>query len=244
MNFSERISLALDNRLPDNSSLVIGCGPAVSDTEVTLWCNNTKYVYPPAATLMTLSSSDAKDTEVGEGARMIRISGLNSKYDRIQETVILKGLTGVPTTQEYLRISNIEIVTAGLREPSNVGDIYVGTGDIDENGVPENIYEMMEASIGISRRSCHTVPRGRRALVTGLMVRTERNADIQAKLYTAAEGGPMLQPGSVPVFASGFNLEFSSFFSVLEKTDIEIRALAKASTYRVMCLIELFEFAF
>jgi hypothetical protein len=242
MNYSERIALALGNRLPDSSSLIVGCNPIVSTTEVTLWCESTKYAYPLVATTMTLSSSDAEDNATGDGARTLRVSGLDSEYNFIQETLTLNGLTAVPTINEYLRISNIRVVTAGLREPANIGDIYLGTGVVSA-GIPAVVYERIVANVGISRRACHTVPRGREALVAGLMVRTERNADVQARMYAAAEGGPMIQRGSVPVFASGFNLQLSSFLRIPEKTDIEIRTRTDAGTYRVMGVLELFEFA-
>jgi len=71
---------------------------------------------------MSIVSTDAGDTVLGVGARTLKVSGLDSDYEEIEELVDLDGLTPVLTTQSFLRINDLLVLDWG----SGVGKHNLG----------------------------------------------------------------------------------------------------------------------
>lgn len=107
------------------------------------------YVFPTVASTMLVTSSSASDTAV-----TILISGLDSAYARISESVTLNGTTAVTTTQSFFRINSV-ITTAG----NAVGTVYVK----DAGGV---VYAQIAIGSGKTNMSVYTVPAGYTAYFT------------------------------------------------------------------------------
>ena len=71
------------------------------------------YPFLTSAETLDIVSSSTDDTSAGIGARTLRIQGLNADYEEIQEIITLNGTTNVPTTQPYLRVNNVRVLSAG-----------------------------------------------------------------------------------------------------------------------------------
>lgn len=106
------------------------------------------YTYPASASTMLLYSSSASDTNCA-----VLISGLDSNYNQISETLVLtNGTTGVTTVNSYLRINGMVALDASYTLP--VGNIILG------NAGKTVIYAQMNAGIYKSQMAIYTVPAG------------------------------------------------------------------------------------
>lgn len=137
---------------------VYGYNAAVGTTEATVWPENTLHAHPASASTMTVSSDDAADASAGTGAREVLITGLDSNYDVAVETVTMNGTTAVTTANSYLRINELEVITAGTGE-QNAGVVFIGTGTVT-SGKPANVFGLIDKEENLSHHSFWTVPRG------------------------------------------------------------------------------------
>ena len=122
----------------------------VKTTFYTLWelTGTTQYAFPASAVTMTLASTSASDNT----RATILITGLNSSWDAITETVTLNGLTGVNTTNQFLRINNMVMTSTGTGQTTNVGIITAKNGGIT--------YSQISAGVGRSQAAVYSVPNG------------------------------------------------------------------------------------
>jgi len=121
-----------------------------------IWNLARGYTFPSSASLMTLSSDSASDVGVA-----VLILGLNADYVEIQEVVVLNGQSAVSTTNSYLRINDLLVVSGNA-----VGSIYIGTGAVS-GGVPANVYNFIFASDNASMTAVYTVPAGHSLYIKG-----------------------------------------------------------------------------
>ena len=75
-----------------------GENPAVGTSEETIWDAGGVYDYLTTASQLDVTSTDADDTDGGNGARTVVLEGLDANYNEITETVTMDGLTIVQTT--------------------------------------------------------------------------------------------------------------------------------------------------
>lgn len=187
----------------------------------TVWSLGGLYAYPASASVMTVSSSSANDAAAGTGARTVKISGLDSNWDRADETVTLNGQTAVTTTTSFIRVFRMEIMTWGSGG-TNAGVIYVGTGTVT-SGVPANKYSAISAGDDQTMQAFYTVPDGYYGIITDYNISTSTNQFITMQLRARKYGtaGFNLQVEHVindnSVSASCAGIKFD------EKTDIEWR---------------------
>lgn len=121
----------------------------------TVWPKDVAYVFPPSATVMTVSSSSTLDT-----TQSVLIQGLNASYAEIQEVVAINGQTPVNTTLSYKRINRLQVVSGNL-----VGDVSVGVGTVTA-GVPATTYGFIADGDGLSQSTVYTIPAGWTLYVT------------------------------------------------------------------------------
>jgi len=114
--------------------------------------------YLTAAETMNIASTDANDTSAGTGARTVKIKGLDSAHLEIEETVVLNGVANVLTSNSYLRVSSIEVLTAGSGQ-ENAGDITATAS------TAATVQCFMATSIGISKNSQFTVPANKKFVI-------------------------------------------------------------------------------
>jgi hypothetical protein len=140
-----------------------GINTAVGTSNETVWIGSNTYTFPAAASVLKVSSSSASDTAVGTGAQTVLIEGLNAAYEAVSETVSLNGQTAVNTTNSYLRVNKMIVLTAGSGGTS-VGNIYVGTGDVTD-GVPAVVVNQTGVLANETESGFYTVPAGHTAFI-------------------------------------------------------------------------------
>jgi hypothetical protein len=155
-------------------------------SETTLWGLNTRYVFPPIASSMTVSSTDVNDDLGDTGAWMIVIQGLDVNYNELEEVVILNGQTPVNTTNLFFRINYAQILSSGSTG-INEGDIYIGTGAV-VGGIPANKYALIEADYGNVMQAVYTVPANKTLYLTRIWLTTYTNKQFQ--VYGIAWSAP------------------------------------------------------
>jgi hypothetical protein len=223
-----------------NALFKFGINGDVGTSIETVWAQGGTYVYPAAATVMKISSSSANDASAGTGARTIAIFGLDANYNKINETVALNGQTEVNTTNSFLRIFRMYVVTAGSGATA-AGTIYAGTGTVT-SGVPANIYGMITLTANQTQMAFWTVPAGYTLYLTGIYyssANSTANASTNFQLIERPLDGVFRIQSSVRTAGNGdFVIDFHAPIFFSEKTDIEIRAVASAGASNVSAEFE------
>ena len=189
----------------------------------TVWNVGGTYSYLSSATILKISSDDAKDDNVGGvGARTVLIQGLDANYKEIEETVELDGQDEVNTTKEYLRVYRIIVQTVGS-EGDNAGTIYAGTGTV-LSGVPANKYASIPEGYNQTMMAVYTVPADTTAYMTQFYCSPDSQASFQVQLRTRDESGIQRVKNQLHAFQSVGNFQYKPYLKITEKTDIELRA--------------------
>jgi hypothetical protein len=133
------------------------------------------YRTPKEAESLEMLSTSSQDGVGGTGARIVKVLGLNSSWDEIEEDVILNGVTPVVLTNNFTRVYRMYVVETGTYANESVGSHVgkislrgVGGGMVWAslnlfNGFPES-----QTEIG-----AFTIPRGR----TGFLLSTAVDVD-------------------------------------------------------------------
>jgi hypothetical protein len=141
-----------------------GINTNVATSNETVWIGSSGiYAFPTAASVMKISSSSNDDDAAGTGARTVLINGLNANYDPVAEIVALDGQTAVNTTNSYIRVNKMVVLTAGTGGTS-VGSIYAGTGNVN-SGVPDVVVNQTGVLANETESSFYTVPAGYTAFI-------------------------------------------------------------------------------
>lgn len=114
-----------------------------------LWAQSNIYTFPAAAAVLTISSSSTLDTSAGTGARTLKLFGLDSSYQQVEETITLNGTSNVLTSNSFLRLNKAIVVTAGTSK-SNSGNITIKHGASTIAFIP--------TGIGTTQLALYTVP--------------------------------------------------------------------------------------
>lgn len=89
-----------------------------------IWQGRNFYLFPDVPSWVYIKSSDPKDKVGSSGARVLKIEGLDSDFNSIEEQISLNGKTEVTGVANFLRINNIDVIEAGT-DGQNVGTIDI-----------------------------------------------------------------------------------------------------------------------
>jgi len=208
-----------------------GINGDVGTSVETVWAEGGTYAYPASATVMKISSSSADDAAAGTGARTVAIFGLDASYNEINETVTLNGQTAVNTTNSFLRIFRMYVVTAGSGGTA-VGDIYIGVGTVTA-GVPATVYAKIDIGENQTNMAIWTVPANYTLyLHRGTFSAASNNAAqfLLGKFMVRPFGSVFRNAADITVNSNVFGYDFEIPLAIPEKTDIEARAIALSGT--------------
>jgi hypothetical protein len=127
---------------------LFGYQASVTTTSIPVWENASTYTYPTSASTLTVVSTSATDVSPAK----VLISGLDSNFDPISETVTLTGTSGVTTTNSYLRVNSLLMTGVASGQTSNVGVITAKQSS--------NTLAQINAGVGKSQSTVYTVPNG------------------------------------------------------------------------------------
>lgn len=185
------------------------------------------YQFPLAAGTLSVKSTNANDTSAGTGARTVKISGLDTNYDQITETVSLNGTTVVTTSQSFLRVFSAIVVTAGSTG-SNEGAITVDKG--------ADTLAQIQISYNRSLMAIYTVPRAKTGYLHGAFgnIFTSNGAsgtkDGEFGIFVRPFGEVFRKERSVGIITVGNtfpNRSHTAFSPLPEKSDIKINFIAQ-----------------
>jgi hypothetical protein len=216
-----------------NVQFKFGYNAVVGNSKETIWSQGGLYAYPPSASVMTVSSSDANDTSAGTGARTVEVSGLDADYNEINEVVTLNGQTPVNTTKSYLRINRGVVRSAGSGG-ENAGIIYAGTGTVT-TGVPANIYLTIDGQGDNQTLMClWTVPANYTAFLVKMSLSTGTATNTPAILNAALvvrPYGEVFQAKERFTLTDGIHDQLYVYPTPFnEKSDIEMRAFSSSGS--------------
>lgn len=135
---------------------------------------------------MTIVSTSAADTNGGTGANFVQISGLDTDYNLITDTIVMNGTTPVVSTSNFITVDRTRVVFCGTGL-TNAGKITV-TGQTSTN-----INSVVIANESISQQSHFTVPNGYTLFTLDVVLSMYRTSGTNA-----ARGGEIDQYVYVP----------------------------------------------
>jgi len=217
-NFNVPYGLALRNGFYEKLKGIdkFGYLPTAATAYKTVWDGDNIYTYPSSAVNMQVVSDESADNGI-----TIFIEGLDANYNVITETVTLDDTDSagaVTTTQQFLRVyraynsSNTDLV----------GDVTVSNGG--------TTYAKIFATSQQTLMAVYTIPAGKRGfLITG-NISVEKNQPVVAQLMVRRYGGVLRSTGVISTFGIPFQRKWELPPVFDERTDIEIRAKAGATT--------------
>jgi len=160
-----------------------GFNPAVIDATEDIWSNGGVLSWLSSAETMNIASSSGDDKgtpTAGTGARTINIFGLDANYKEISETVTLNGMSDVETTNAFLRVNRMRVVTVGS------GGVNAGAITATASSAA-TVQASMPASTGATFKSQYTVPDGFYAFVRSINYGALNNDQVQFDFQTRNE---------------------------------------------------------
>ena len=194
---------------------LFGFNRDVATAYETIWNNGGGiYTFPASALTMSVVSGEAADT-MG-----VRISGLDTNWNQITETVTLNGTTPVTTTKQFLRINDARI-TSG----NNAGDISISNGG--------TTYAFIEAGFGVSQATIFSVPAGFSFYITQVDI---TSGTIGANKYGTVRAclkqfdGPELHFFESTFVTSQLTYDVRIPFKIPEKCDFSMECKSSSSS--------------
>lgn len=159
-----------------------------------IWAEGGAYPWMTGATSLEMVSNNAADASAGTGARTVVVTGLDVNYVQISEVVTLNGITAVPLVNQYFRINQMRVASAGSLE-ANAGTLTLrNTGA----GTTRAIIGMISGKgAGITRQAQYTVPAGFTLQIISQYVAingngTSRSCDVSN--YIRSPAGVVVRP--------------------------------------------------
>ena len=204
-------------QIPGHSTVnIYGYQPAVAQTFIPIWENATAYTYPASAAQMHLAGSNGDTASIS-------ISGLDSGYNQISETLVLNGAIAVTTVKSYLRINGMQVTVGSATNPSGL----VTLKDLTDT----TIYAQINTGVGRTQSAIYTVPAGFTFYLSRIDVNTSLNGSNFATYQnkTVSPNGVVQLTQQAP-FAINYHTQRVMPRAFSEKTDIQLQCKVNATT--------------
>jgi hypothetical protein len=193
-----------------------GYNEEIQNVEETIWDVGGLYVYPSSAVTMTAtSSSGATDENV-----QVTMQGVDASYNELSETVTLNASGTATTTGSFLRV-NRAFVASGT---ASAGNITIANGG--------TTYAYISTLHQQTLMAIWTVPAGYTGYLfqvdtTAFTVQNNKVATI--RMITRELNGVFRTQQKFDLFQASYHQDIVCPQPILEKTDIEFRAIADSS---------------
>jgi hypothetical protein len=205
----------------------------VKTTFYTLWelTGTTQYAFPASALTMTLVSTSASDNT----RATILISGLDSSWNAITETVTLNGVTGVTTTSQFLRINSMIMTSTGTGQTTNVGTITAKSGVVT--------YSQISIGTGKSQAAVYSVPNGYTMYLISINAfngdAAPGNAiNYQVKSTNNAQTNPVTLTVLQTAWDQKYQIPRVNPFPYTQKTDVQWQFSTASGTHSVGLILQ------
>jgi hypothetical protein len=159
-----------------------GYNPSIgSGAFETIWETGNDYPWQSSAVTVDVVSDNTNDDVAGTGARTLRIQGLDSSYNLVEETVDMDGTTTVTTTQTFLRVFRMSVETAGT-SGNNEGTItvtYTGGSDVAAT---------ITAGNGQTLMTLYTIPAGYTGYLLSMNISSGKDQEMDFKFIQRDNG--------------------------------------------------------
>jgi hypothetical protein len=203
-----------------------GYNPTVGSSKETVMPSSVagRYPFPASAVTLDIVSNDADDTVAGTGAQTVTVTGLDTNYAEISETVDMDGTTPVTTIALFLRVNDFRVTTAGTTG-SNEGNITLKSGAtfLGQINFDSGLGE------GISQTAVYTVPAGKELLLCSLFMSTVGGNNTHIHSAARAFGGAWITERHFTLKDSAFGQIWTYGRLLAAKTDLELLAHAAPS---------------
>jgi hypothetical protein len=206
---------------------IFGYQSTVGTSDICVWENAAPYVFPTSAVIMSVVSTSATDT----GTAQVLISGLDANHDAITEVVTLNGTTSVTTTNAFLHINNVRLITAASGQLTNVGTITVTNGGVT--------YAKILPSVGQTQMSQYTVPNGYSFYLTRVNSYAQQNGKADNfNTYSVVVSSSVSYTVLQAPYFDVYEAMRVGPFKYTEKTSIQWRSRTHTNTSAVGMVIE------
>ena len=207
-----------------------GINPAVGTSYEDIISIGGNYIYPTVAVSVNVSSTDGDDTNGGTGVWNVTIKGLDANWDRINETILLNGLTNVTSLKKYIRINHFYTRSAGSSE-WNEGTISLISSNMLLSSIIPNHGEDQYALYSVPN-NCSLLP------FSGLITSSE-DKTVEVELQTRIFGESWHTNVEVFSYRSNSIFDIRGFRLIPEKTDIKVRAKVGGTTGEIGATLNL-----
>jgi hypothetical protein len=186
------------------------------------------YQYSSTADIDRISSSSASDTF------NVKITGLDTNYDLVTQTITLTGQTSASLTTSLIRIFRME----NDNSSDNVGHIYCFVNSATTNGVPNDstkVRAVIQPGNNQTLMAVYTVPAGYTAYMRDYYCATagankSSNYPVELRARKFGKVFNLKHKIAISDTATGYlQHRFEEPEKFLEKTDLEIRVSATAA---------------
>jgi len=213
---------------------VFGYNADIDTSEESVWPDGGLIPHPTVASVLKVSSSSTSDTSAGTGARTVFIAGLDGNYNVVSETVTLNGQTAVNTTNSYLYVNELYVLTVGSGD-ANAGNINVGTGTVTA-GVPATLYDLIATGYNQRTTAHYCVPAGYTGyMVEGIVSTGQASGSTSITTYLKQHGPDgILRVGAVATLNNGSVVyNFDPAYVIPEKNCVGATAIGSANNNSV-----------
>lgn len=170
-------------------------------------------------TILTAISDNSQDSSLlNFGAKTIRLEGLDTNWDFIQEDITLYGITeGTSTTNRFIRLDRAFVQTCGA-SGTNVGNIT-----IYNDGDSDTLFGQISINHGETFNAFYTVPRNKTGFITNIEGSSNATGASSIFLYIREFGGAFRARHELRLEKGQQQYEFACPIKVPEKSDIELR---------------------
>lgn len=205
-----------------------GNNPSVGTSFEYIWVEGGDLTFLSSAETMNVASSSTDDDgdPAGTGARTVEVEGLDSNYAVITETVTMNGTSNVLTTNSFLRVYRMRVLTAGSTG-SNVGIIRATASSAG------TVQAHIAATDNQTLQLIYTVPAGKTFYIDHIFLATEKSQDSEIQLMVREEGETFQIKKHVDLFENAIFLEIDYSISAGAKADIIFRGKTSAGTSEI-----------
>ena len=207
-----------------------GAVPAMSTNNTgTIWdVNDTTYPWSAfaSATTLTVDRASASDAD-----KQVLITGLDSAYNEINETVTLASATGNATTKSFIRVYRAYMTNGSA---TNVGNVTIKAST--------TVVAQITAGKGQTLMAIYTVPAGYSAYILKGAATCQDGADATGDMFVRYFGESAFRVGhSFEVCGDGgqYMYDFGIPLRIPEKSDVDIRASVRSNNARVTAAFDL-----
>lgn len=205
---------------------VLGEVPAMSVNETgTVWdVNDTAYPWAAWDTPGTLSVARASASDAD---KTVIISGLDTNYEPLVESVVLTSASGNTTTGVFRRIQSARM--NGSTE--NVGTVTITRG--------ATTVAQLRAGVGQTLMGVYTVPAGHTAYLTQGVMSIQDGGDATGSFYYRVPGDRFIVGHRFEVASSEYLYRFTCPLRVPEKSDLDVRASVRTNNSLVTAAFDM-----